>query len=375
MNIPDGYNKIPNKICKLNKALYGLKQAPITWNKRFSETMLKLGLYPLKTDRCVFVNSKRNFIIAIYVDDGLAIAENKQDLENILCCLEKKFEIKICKNPKNLVGLEICRDNTGITLKQKTYTENLLKIFNMNDAKPISIPCNIDKNIETKQAPHVNFPYRECVGGLLYLSKTTRPDISQAVNEASKKVENPGKQDIIALKKILKYLVGTKDKGIKFKINGDISMLNAYCDSDYANDIHNRRSTSGYAILFCEGPISWCSKQQPIVALSSTEAEYIAAADCIKETLYLKSFLTELINLKINITLNIDNQSSIQLIKAGYFNKRSKHIDVRYYFIHEHYVKGNIIIKYCPTDQQIADILTKPLGKIKFEFHCKKLLT
>lgn len=377
MCIPDGYDKEPNKICKLNKALYGLKQAPITWNKTFTKTMLKLGLIPTKTDRCVFTNTSKSVIIAIYVDDGLAISTNKTELDNILNCLELQFQIKIFKNPKNFVGLEICKDDTGISLKQETYIQNLLKNFNMIDAKPTSIPCNINKETDAQtnmSSQQINFPYRECVGGLLYLSTRTRPDIAEAVNKASRKIENPSQTDVIAVKKILRYLAGTRDKGIKYLKGGNINMLNAYCDSDYANDVTTRRSTTGFVIMFSNGPISWCSKRQPIVTLSSTEAEYIAAADCCKETLYLKSLLCELLHCKINITLNIDNQSSIQLIKTGSFNKRSKHIDVRYYFIHEHFIKGNIIVNYCPTDQQVADIFTKPLGKVKFEAHCNRLI-
>lgn len=375
MSIPLGFDEHSDKICRLNKSLYGLKQAPYTWNNKFKNSMLKLGLKPTKTDHCVFTNEDKTIIIAIYVDDGLAIGKNKTDLLCILKCLEKEFEIKICHKPNNFIGIEVNKNSEGITLTQKNYIESLLNKFNMIDAKPCNIPGNIDKITCTDTTINTMFPYRELVGGLLYLSTRTRPDIAQAVNEASRKIENPNKTDVIAIKKILKYLSGTRDKGITYKVGGDISTLNAYCDSDYANDVSTRRSTTGFVIMLCNGPISWCSKRQPIVSLSSTEAEFIAAADCCKELLYLKSFICELITCKIKIVLNIDNQSSIKLIKTGSFNKRSKHIDVRYHFIHENYVKGNFSVEYCPTDQQVADILTKPLSKIKFQTHCKKLLS
>lgn len=374
MNIPEGYKKESNKVIKLNKALYGLKQAPITWNKTFTNVMLKLGLVPTKTDRCVFTNNNKTIIIAIYVDDGLAIAKDKQTLINILKCLRESFEIKIYENPENYIGLEISKDTEGITLTQKVYTEMLLNKFNMNECKSCRVPGNTEKKTETDMMLDTEFPYRELVGGLLYLSTRTRPDIAHAVHEASKKIEKPDRLDVIAVKKILRYLAGTKDKGISFKKGCNDFMLNAYCDADYANDTVTRRSTSGYVLLLSDGPISWCSRRQPIVALSSTEAEFIAAAECCKEILYVKSLLNELISGKINIIMNIDNQSAIQLIKTGSFNKRSKHIDVRYHFIHEQFVKGNINVKYCSTDQQVADILTKPLLKNKFELHCEKLM-
>ncbi|CAH3888638.1 unnamed protein product [Pieris brassicae] len=126
--------------------------------------------------------------------------------------------------------------------------------------------------------------------------------------------------------------------------------------------------------MIADGPLSWTSKRQPIVALSSTEAEYVAAADCCKEALYLKSLLQEITGLDIKINLHVDNQSSIQLENLGSFKKRSKHIDERYYFIHEHFVHGLIIISYCPTEIQLADIMTKPLSKVKFERHCARLM-
>lgn len=374
MNIPEGYEKQPNKVCHLKKALYGLKQAPITWNKKFTETMLKLGLKPTKTDQCVFTTEDKTIIIAIYVDDGLAITKDKEKLWKILKHLEKEFKIKVYKKPTNYIGFEITRTTEGILLHQKNYTERLLRKYNMFDCKPSGTPSNTDKTAIRYGKDTSHFPYRELVGGLLYLSTRSRPDISQAVNEASKKLENPSRQDIVAIKKILKYLNGTRYKGIMYKKGEDMTNLDAYCDSDYAGCIETRRSTTGFIIMISGGPVSWCSKRQPIVSLSSTEAEYIAAAECLKECLYLKVYLSELIGKQVKISLSIDNQSAIQLIKTGSFSKRSKHIDVRYYFIHENYKKGDLDIRYCPTNLQIADMFTKPLSIDKFQFHCKKIM-
>lgn len=134
-----------------------------------------------------------------------------------------------------------------------------------------------------------------------------------------------------------------------------------------------RKSTTGYVIFFGGGPISWCSRKQPIVATSSTEAEYIAAADCCKEILYLKSLLEELLTEKVNVNIKVDNQSAIKLIQNGVINRKSKHIDVKYHFIHEKLKDKIITVDYCQTDKQIADLFTKPFGKIKFTF-CKEML-
>ena len=142
-----------------------------------------------------------------------------------------------------------------------------------------------------------------------------------------------------------------------------------YCDSDYAGSGHRgqMKSTSGYVIIYAGGPVHWCSRKQEIVATSTTEAEYISAAQCCKELQCLTSLVQELINIKPQTDLMVDNQSAIKLIKSGQMNRRSKHIDVRYYFISEVFDQGLFRLEYCPTNEQVADILTKPLQKQKFE--------
>lgn len=150
----------------------------------------------------------------------------------------------------------------------------------------------------------------------------------------------------------------------------------AYCDSDFAGDLETRKSTTGYVVMYCGGPIAWCSRKQPIVALSTTEAEYIAASDCVKELLYLKALIDELTDSEMkNVKVYVDNQSAITLIKNGQMNKRSKHIDVRYYFISEKVHEGLISISYCSSENQVADIFTKPLNNVKFDKHRNCLVT
>lgn len=144
--------------------------------------------------------------------------------------------------------------------------------------------------------------------------------------------------------------------------------------TDYAGDPETRKSTTGFVVMFCGGPISWCSRKQHVVAMSSTEAEYIAAAECCRELLYLRSVIEELVSVPITVNINIDNQSAIALIKNGVVNRRSKHIDVRYHFINEKFNEGLINIKYCSTKTQIADIFTKALGTIQFQELKSKLI-
>ena len=189
----------------------------------------------------------------------------------------------------------------------------------MENAKQVSTPCETKSETSSKHAG--NFPFREAVGNLLYLSSRTRPDIAYSVNINSRHMETPTTEDVCSVKRIMKYLVGTTNCGVEYQRTIDGETIEAYCDADYAGDVQTRRSTTGYIIFYGGGPISWCSRRQPIVALSSTEAEYIAAADCCKEVLFLKSLIEELTNKTIKANLNIDNQSAISLIKSGVVNK------------------------------------------------------
>lgn len=247
-------------------------------------------------------------------------------------------------------------------------------MFNMENSKPVS--TLILTNDDGKKEMNKVFPYHESVGSILYLASKTRPDLAYAVGYANRHLEKPSKQDVANIKRIFRYINATKNLGIRYNVNNneDEEELIGYSDSNYAEDVETRKSTTGFVIMYSGGPISWCSKKQSIIALSSTEAEYIAATECCKEILYFKFLIEELTGKPIKATLNIDNQSTIYLIKNSVGNKRSKHIDVRYRFINEKVAEGLIEIKYCSTNAQHADIFIKALGQIKFETHKSKLV-
>lgn len=368
---PESFN-YKNKLCKLTKSLYGLKQASLNWNERFTNFLKQNDLIQLKTDQSVFKHKKSNLILAIYVDDGILIGKDIKEMDKLIKSLEREFSIKIEKDPKGFLGMEIKRTKTSLTLNQALFARQILQRFGMEDAKIVSTTVIKSENNEVN-ALNTSFPYRETIGSLLYLANKTRPDLAYAVNLASRRIEKPTNQDVIAVKRILRFLKGTLDKGITFY--NDSKEIVAYCDSDFAGDIDSRKSTTGYVILFCGGLIAWGSKKQPTIALSSTEAEYIAASECCRELLYINSMLKEMLENSLSTVLKIDNQSTISLIKNGIINKRLKHIDVRYRFVHEMYKIKSINIEYCPSDVQLADMLTKPLGRVKFDELVGKIMT
>ena len=212
-----------------------------------------------------------------------------------------------------------------------------------------------------------NRPYREAVGSLMYASLGTRPDITYAVTVLSKFSSNAGLAHWNALKRVFAYLQGTKDLWLSYG-NSNTELL-GYADAD--GSMHeDRKAISGYAFMLFGGAVSWSSKKQEIVALSTTEAEYVAATHATKELLWLRSLITEIFEFMTNKdtrTLYSDNQSAIALTKDHQFHARTKHIDIRFHFIRWVISEGKLKLIYCPTEDMIADTLTKalPSGKVK----------
>lgn len=279
--------------------------------------------------------------------------------------LRERFQLK-SSNAEFFLGIEIVSvGDGGIFLNQSLYANQILSKFNMNDCKTISTP--MDQTIDNcDDSEPENYPYREAIGNLMFLATVTRPDIAYAVGVLSRFMENPKNIHVNAVKRIMRYIKSTKDHGLFYNSNY-LSGLVGYSDADYAGDISTRRSTSGWIFTYNGGVISWGSERQKSVALSTTESEYIAACNAVKELIWLQQLKQNLLCDDGMVEFNMDNQSAIRLIKNPEFHKRTKHIDVRYHFIREKYVELLFDLKYIPTDEQLADIFTKPLLKGRFE--------
>jgi hypothetical protein len=270
---------------------------------------------------------------------------------------------------EHFVGLSITRDRKEKTLfvSQPEYVKTILRRFHMKDCNPRKIPA--DPNARLSKSPEkgvdIHVPYREAVGSLMYLMLSSRPDISFAVNQVSQHCEKPEQEHWNAVKRIFAYLQGTQTYGLRFWAMG--SHLKGYTDADYAGDTNTRQSTSGFIFILFGGPVAWSSRRQSCVALSTTEAEYVAASDATKEGIWLRRLLLDL-NPEWNkpIPLMCDNQSAIRLIRNPEFHQRTKHIDVRYHFIREHQEAKEIDVLYIPTEIQLADPFTKPLPNPRF---------
>lgn len=371
MTQPIGYDNGSGKVCKLLKSLYGLKQASRCWNQKFTSFIKQFDFVASKSDPCVFIHSKGSvtIVLAIYVDDGLMAASNDECIQPVIDFLNKHFEIKVSE-AKCFLGLEIDqRPDGAIYIHQSAYARKVLNRFRMTECHAVTVPADPNQILCTSDVRNESkFPYREVIGSLMYLAIATRPDISYAIGNCSRFMENPATVHIGAVKRILKYISGTLNFGLCYSGSREFH-LRGFSDADYAGDVNNRRSTSGCIFLLGTCAISWFSTKQKSVALSTTEAEYVAASEAIKELIWLKRLLGEIApNIDRVPSFYMDNQSAIKIVKNPELHKRTKHIDVRYHFIRERYEWKEFKLEYVSSNEQIADIFTKALARNKFEF-------
>jgi len=234
--------------------------------------------------------------------------------------------------------------------------------------KPVATPLLKISTEETSEIgkAEINFPYRQAIGALMFLMCSTRPDLAYSVGYLSRKLENPSTDDITRIKRVLRYVAGTLDKGILYKPDYKSCILECYSDADYAGCISTRRSTSGVVVLHSGGIISWISQRQPIVATSTTESEIIAATEATKETVWLARLFSEIVGLKDIPIIHIDNNAAVKLALNPEFHRRTKHIDVRFFYIREKVADKSVSVQQISTEIQLADIMTKPLDRARF---------
>jgi hypothetical protein len=373
---PPGYEEKGEGVaCRLNKALYGLKQAPRAWHQTLKTALEGLGLRQSVADPGLFILDASNLYMLVYVDDALFYCADEASIDTLMAKLMKIFDLRALGETKAFLGMEILRDKEAgiIQITQRRMAADLAERFGMSDAKPRSLPVSPSVKLiaGTDNLDPDVYPYAELVGGLLYLSTCTRPDIAQAVGALSRYMSKPTMEHWTAAKGVLRYVIGTANTSLTF--SAAKPELEIYCDADYAGDIDTRRSTTGYVILMQGGAVSWSSRLQPTVAMSTTEAEYMAAAAVTKEALWLRTLLEDLGSPTKTMTIKCDNQGAIKLVKNPIASQRTKHIDVMHHFVREHVASGSIVFEYCDTQRMVADIFTKPLPAVKFMF-CKSAM-
>ena len=391
MKQPDGYvdsSRPTDFVCKLKKSLYGLKQSPRMWNKTIDDFMISLGFDKCESDHCVYVmrkvgkdGSDNLAFVVIYVDDLIIACNSLALLSTIKNALNKRFEMSDLGELKFCLGMEIDRNHDvgTVSVRQSKFLQSILAKFGMQDCKPVKTPqdpgLHLTKSMCEGGCKHeesmINVPYRQAVGCLMYLMVATRPDLAAAVGVLSQFASDPCPTHWQAPKHVFRYLQSTPTLGLVFGKRDDDAQdggLHGFSDADWAGDHDSRRSTSGYVFVLNGGCVSWRSQKQRSVALSSTEAEYMALSEATQEAIWLKSFACELGELGKDDSILVfeDNQGSIALAKNPEFHKRTKHIDIRYHFVREKVESGEVAIEYCPTQDMLADIMTKPIAAPQF---------
>ena len=360
-------------VCRLRKSIYGLKQSSRCWNTALDTHLKMLGFIQADSDPCIYWSSNGGLCwLEVYVDDIVLMAEMTSRLSEVKAGLAEKFEIKDMRELHHFLGMKIIRnDSTGkVWIGQPGYTDNLLETFGMKDAKPVATPVDSSTKLLARMENNEcvdQVQYRSAIGTLLYLAVAMRPDIAFAVSNVAKFTAQLTNEHWTAVKRILRYLHGTRSLGLIFTPEGTGECV-GYSDADWGGDRDDRKSTSGYLFQMSGGAVSWRSKKQTCVALSMAEAEYIALASATQEAMWMRQLIGEIgICQQLEpTTIYEDTQSTICMAKNHQFHGRSKHISIKYHFVRDQVSKGAVTLRYCPTKDMIADILTKGLSREQF---------
>ncbi|KAL0387727.1 UNVERIFIED_CONTAM: Retrovirus-related Pol polyprotein from transposon RE2 [Sesamum radiatum] len=364
------------KVLRLKKALYGLKQAPRAWYSRIDKYFMDRGFRRSLSEPTLYIKSQGNdtLIVSLYVDDLIYTGNNEKMIQVFKEDMMKTFEMSDLGLMHFFLGIEINQEKEGIFICQRKYTETLLKKFKMESCKTVTTPLVTGEKYQKEDGSQKvdGSMYRSLIGSLLYLT-ATRPDIMFATCLLSRFMQSPSQVHYAAAKRILRYLRGTKDFGIWYKSTNDAKLV-GYTDSDWAGSVDDMKSTSGYTFSLGSGIFSWASKKQATVAQSSAEAEYIAAAATSNQAIWLRRILEDIGEKQEEpTTIYCDNKSAIAITKNPVQHSRTKHIDIKYHSLREATTRGEIELKYCSTEEQLADIFTKALPRNKFEELCMKI--
>jgi hypothetical protein len=392
-----------NYVLKLEKNLYGQKQAGRVWYQHLKNNLIKLGFKASKHDECVFYFGRTIFIV--YTDDTILLGPDKQEIDGIFKKLDKTFNIEDQGDLSDYLGIKIeTKDDGTMIWTQPTLIHSILtdlkligedvKTKGKNQPNPKTTPANSTVVLtDHKESPDHNkeeFDYRHVIGKLLYLEKSTRPDISCAVHQCARHCEKPKLQHTRAVKRIGRYLLATQEKGLIMKPNNlgmecwvDAAHASEWSSKSAETDPNTARSRMGYVITYAGCPMHWASKMQTEIALSSTEAEYIALSQAMREVIPIIWLLEEakqqgihVINEppKIHCKVFEDNAGAIEIANVPKMRPRTKHLNIKYHHFREEVKKGTVSIWHTRTEEQMADILTKPLPEGSFLKHRGKIM-
>jgi hypothetical protein len=369
MEQPEGFeigSKEDDLVCRLRKSIYGLKQAPRVWNQRIRHFLKSIGFEQTYADPCVYINKGTDIIIAMWVDDLIIFGKDMANINDLKAQLNKEYEMKDLGELNYFLGIQVHRDKERkiIHISQSGYNRTILERYGMQTSKPANVPLSSGARLTKATATDTltdQREYQSIVGSLMYAMLATRPDLAQSIQQISQFSQKPTKTHEKAAKQGLRYLNGTIDMGITY--NGNLGIrLQCWCDANWGGE-EGRESVSGFVFTMAGGTVTYSSKKQGSVALSSTESEYMAILHALKEQIWLLRFLKEIgYDISNQNIIYCDNQSAIALAHNPEHHARTKHIDIQYHFVRNCIEDGTTRLEYCPTEDMVADGLTKALG-------------
>ena len=372
LRVPQGVNKYPpgvsqgEFVLKLKKSLYGLRQAPRQWNQLLHDFLVNnLQMQQSQGDKCLYFIPGKLWV-GVWVDDFVLLGADMDVMNQFKHQISEKFKMRDMGELKHFLGFEVSRDREAhtLTISSPQYVQDMLERFGMSKAKGATSP--LPANIELKPTPPgsatltAEYPYRSLIGSLQYLGYTTRPDIAFAVSTLARFQTAPSMEHWDAAKHVLRYVKTTAQEGLTYSSlplpvtsqngvdaysAGKADKLFGYTDASWADDVSTRQSQTGYAFMFGGAAISWQTKLQKVVTLSSTEAEYVALSSAVQEVLYLQKIFADLSLPQESVLVFEDNQSTIKLAQnpSRQFSARTKHIDIKHNFVKQCVESGTVL--------------------------------
>ncbi|GJV03065.1 putative ribonuclease H-like domain-containing protein [Tanacetum coccineum] len=366
--------QFPNKVYKVDKALYGLHQAPRAWYETLSTYLIENGFRRGIIDKTLFIKKDKGdiLLVQVYVDDIIFGSTKKSLCTKFESLTHKKFHMSYMGELTFFLGLQVKQKDDGIFISQDKYVADILKKFDFSSVKTASTPLETNKAlIKDEEAEDVDVHlYRSMIGSLMYLT-ASRPDIMFVVCACARFQVTPKTSHLHDVKRIFRYLKGQPKLGLWYPRDSPFD-LEAFSDSDYAGASLDRKSTTGGCQFLGKRLISWQCKKQTIVANSTTEAEYVAAANCCGQVLWIQNQMLDYGFNFMNTKIYIDNESTICIVKNLVFHSKTKHIEIRHHFIRDCYEKKLIQVIKIHTDHNVADLLTKAFDVSSLEYATSK---
>jgi transposase InsO family protein len=377
MKQPEGFIEpgYEDYVCKLVHTIYGTMQGAHDWYETLSKTYKDLGYTTSRADPCVrFKQENGNYTITdTYTDDVFGASNNDEEEERRKKEIGGVWEIKDVGENEYFLGMRVQQDlELGtIRLTQRPYWEHVLNRFRLEHITPRNTPLPIGINLDSNSSPKTDSerkvmddkPYRSVLGSVMWGQLATRPDLSFPVSLLARFQANPGIDHWNALTHVIGYIKNTLDYGLTYSRDADFSP-HAYVDADYGGCRDTRRSTSGYVFIMAGGPVTWSSKRQSTVALSTVEAEYVAMSRCAQQMVWMQSWLSEVeVRFSVPSLIKGDSRGAIALTKNTKDHGKVKHIDIRHHYIRELLQSGIIILEQVPSSDNLADLFTKPLPR------------